>query len=116
MFFREEQDRARIPQIDLHARLDFQFVREFGIQAGARHRQGLKSWQRIEGAVDQHAAGSVGGFAARLSALDDQNAGSAFAQCNREREADDASADDDYVPSLHVGIVKDARGARGVLE
>jgi hypothetical protein len=51
----------------------------------------------------------VGGFAAGLAALDDQHSSAAFAECNGQREADDASADDDYVPSLHVGIVKERK-------
>jgi len=50
----------------------------------------------------------VRGFAAGLSALDDEDGGAAFAEGDGEREADDAAADDDYVPSLHVGILTGA--------
>jgi hypothetical protein len=57
----------------------------------------------------------VGGFAAGLSALDDQDRGTAFAKGDGEREADDAAADDDYVPGLHVGILTSAlRKSRGL--
>ena len=58
-------------------------------------------------AIDQHAAGGVGSFAARFAALDDQNRRAFFAERDRERKSDDAAADDDHVPSLHFRIVKD---------
>jgi hypothetical protein len=72
---------------------------------GAGAGQGLEGRLRFEGTVDQHTAGGVGGFTARLSAFDDQDGGAAFADCNGEREADDAAADNDYIPSLHLGIL-----------
>ena len=107
MLGRWKKNGPEVPQVDFHSRLDFQFVSEFGIQAGASGGQRLKDPGRLEGTVDEHSSCSVGGFAAGLSALDDQDGGAALPQRDREREADDPSADDDYVPSLHVGIVKE---------
>lgn len=102
-----EQNRTLVPQIDLHARLKFQLVGKFRIHAGAGRGQGLKGCRSLKGAVNQHAARGVGGFTAGFSALYYQDGSSTFAQGDREREADDASADDDYVPGLHPGIVKE---------
>jgi hypothetical protein len=68
--------------------------------------QGRGSFQD---AIYEHASGSVRGLAAWLSTFDDQNRRPAFSQGDRKREADDASADDDYVPSLHLGIVKEPK-------
>jgi hypothetical protein len=84
-------------------------MREFRIEAGACRGQRLQNRRGFEGAVHQHAAGGVGGLAAGFAALDNQNSGSAFSQGNSQREADDAATDDDYVPSLHIGIVKEPR-------
>ena len=47
------------------------------------------------------------GFPARLATLDDQNACAFFAELNRERESNDAPANDDYVPILHCRIVEE---------
>ena len=47
------------------------------------------------------------GFAARFSSFHNQNRGAALAQGDRKGEADDASANNDYVPSPHLGIVKE---------
>ena len=87
---------------------------EFGIHARASCRQRLQHIWCFEGAVDQHAAGGVGGFAAGFSTLDDEDRGAALAEGDGERQADDASADDDYVPSLHRGIVKERGRERSV--
>jgi hypothetical protein len=48
------------------------------------------------------------GFAAGLAAFDDQDACTFLAEFNREREADDAAADDDDVPVLHFRIVEES--------
>jgi hypothetical protein len=68
------------------------------------------SWS-LQRAIDQHAASSVGCFTSRLAAFDHQNAGPAPAQRDGKGEADDPSAYDDYVPTLHSGIVKDGTAA-----
>ncbi len=81
---------------------------EFGIHAGAGCCQRLDNRGSFERAVDQHATGRVGGFAAGFTALDNYDSSPTFAQGDGKREADDAPADDDYVPSLHLGIVKEA--------
>ena len=102
-----KHNRPVIAQIDVHCRFKLEFLREFGIHACARGRKRLQRSGGLEAAVDQHASGGIGGLAARLSALNYQNAGSAPAQREGEREADDASADNNHVPSLHFGIVKE---------
>jgi hypothetical protein len=84
-----------IAEIDVHSGFELEFLGEFRIHAGAGSRQRLEGAGSFEAAVDQHATGRVGGFAAGLSALDDQNGRAAFAQCEGERKADYASADDD---------------------
>ena len=66
---------------------------------------------RAEGvsrAVHQHAAGCVRGLAPGFAPLYKQNCRASLAQCYGKGEADNASADHDYVPSLHSRIVKDA--------
>jgi hypothetical protein len=47
-------------------------------------------------------------FAARLTSFHDQHPNSAFAEEYRERQSNDPGPDDDYVPSLHDGIVKES--------
>ena len=74
--------------------------------------RGLEGWAGFERAVDEHAAGGVGGLATGLSTLDHENRGAAFAQGDGEGEADDPSADDDYVPGLHSGIVAETAAGR----
>jgi hypothetical protein len=49
----------------------------------------------FEAAIDQHAAGGVGGFVAGFSAFDYEDGRAPFAQCEGERKTDYASADDD---------------------
>ena len=107
MFLSGKEDRALIAQVHFHAGLDFQLVGEFRIHSGAGTGDGLERGGGFKGASDQHSTGSVRGFATGFSALDDQNGGAAPAQGDREREADDAASDDEDIPSLHVGIVKD---------
>lgn len=51
-------------------------------------------------------------FAAGLSALDHKHGATTFSEGNGQREAYDASANDDYVPSLHLGIVKEQETQR----
>ncbi len=114
MFRGRKQNCAVVSQVHFHPRLDFEFVGEFGIHPRACCGERLQGRFGFEGAVDQHAAGGVRGFAAGLSALDQQHGSAALAQGDGEREADDASADDDYVPGSHSGIVKE--GAVGALE
>ncbi len=97
-----KEDCALIAQIDLHAGFDFQLARELGVQARAGCGQGLESGGGFERAVDQHAAGGVRGFAAGLAALDDEDARAFSFEFKRERESDDACADYDYIPGLHV--------------
>lgn len=109
MLGRGKHNRAVIAQVDVHSGFEFDLLRELGIQAGAGGGEGLESGRSFQAALDQHAAGGVGSLAARLSALDDENAGAASAQRQREREPDDAAANYDYVPNLHLGIVKERR-------
>jgi hypothetical protein len=109
MLRRRKQNRPGIAQIDVHSRFDLEFMRKLGIHARAGRRKRLEDGRGFEAAVNQHASGGVGGFAAGLSALDYQNGCATLAQCDGEREADDASADNNYVPSLHPGIVKERR-------
>ena len=114
VFRRWKHDRTLIPQVDFHSGFEFQFMRELGIHLRASSCQRLQSTGSFEGAVDQHAAGGVGGFAAGFSTLDDEDRGAALAEGDGERQADDASAYDDYVPSLHRGIVKERGRERSV--
>jgi hypothetical protein len=62
----------------------------------------LKRGRSFERTIDEHAASGVRGFAARFTAFDYQHGHTPLAEGEGEREADDASADDDDVPSLHV--------------
>jgi len=54
------------------------------------------------------------GLAPRFGPLYKQNCRASLAQCYAERQANDASADDDYVPGLHSGIVKDWSAGRPI--
>lgn len=47
-------------------------------------------------------------FAAGLAALDYKDARASAPELNRQRETDDAAADYDYIPILHLRIVKDS--------
>ena len=107
MFCGRNNDRTVVPQIDLCPGLEFDFVDEFRVHARTGHSERLQCRCCLQRAIDQHAAGSIGCFAGRLSAFDQQNVGPAPAQCDGKGETDDASAYDDYVPTLHSGIVKD---------
>ena len=111
VFWGRNNERTLVPQIDLCPGLNLDLMSKFRIHARTGHRERLQCGWRLERAIDQHAASSVGCFAARLSAFDHQNAGPAPAQRDGKGEADDPSADDDYVPTLHSGIVKDGRSA-----
>jgi len=113
MFFGREENCSLVPQVDFHARFDFQFVDELRIHLRAGGSERLKCRGSFEGTVDQHAARGVRGFAARFSALDHKDAGTALAQRDGEREADNASTDDDYVPSLHAAILKEFASGSG---
>ena len=86
---------------------------EFGIHAGAGGGERLESGRSFRAGIDQHPAGGVGGLAAGLSALDDQDGRASPAEGKGEGKADDAPADDDYVPSLHLGIVKEGEAREG---
>src|ERR1700687_4835631 len=101
MLFRKKQDGAVIAEIDVHSRVELQFLGKFGIHASAGGRERLEDGRSFEAAADQHAAGGVGCLAAGFSALDYQKRGAALAKRDSEREANDASANDDYVPGLH---------------
>ena len=107
MFGRKKQNRAMLAQIRFHSRFKFDLLRKFRIHAGAGGGKGLKRGGSFQAAFDEHTSGGVGGLAAGFSALDNQNAGAAPAQSQREREPDDAAPNNDYVPSLHLGIVKE---------
>lgn len=109
MLGRGKHNRPVIAQIDVHSGFEFDLLRKLGIHAGAGGGEGLESGSSFYAALHQHAAGGVGSLAARLSALDDENAGAAPAQGQGEREPYDAASDDDYVPNLHLGIVKERR-------
>src|SRR2546422_516688 len=102
-----EEKRAIAAQININARLVLQFVHELGIHAGASGSQRLQRGWSFWRTVGQHAGSGVRRFAARFSALYDQNFRAAFAQRNREREPNDPATDDDDVPSFHMAIVKD---------
>jgi Carboxypeptidase regulatory-like domain len=86
---------------------------EFGIHASAGGGERLESGRSFRAGIDQHPAGGVGGFAAWLSALDDQDGRASPAEGEGEGKADDAPANDDYVPSLHLGIVKEGEAREG---
>lgn len=73
-----------IAQIDLQARFELELVHKLGIQARAGGRKRLEDGGSFKAAVDQHAAGGVRGFTARLSALDYQDTCPAFSQCEGE--------------------------------
>src|SRR5436305_14493034 len=102
------KERTLVPQIDLCPALDLDFMGEFRVHARTGHGERLQCSWSLQRAIDQHATRGVRCFAARLSAFYHQNAGPAPAQCDGKGEADDPSAYDDDVPTLHSGIVKDA--------
>jgi hypothetical protein len=56
----------------------------------------------------------VRGLTPGFTSLYKQNGRASFAQRYGKREADDASADYDYVPSPHPGIVKESRAGRPI--
>jgi hypothetical protein len=49
----------------------------------------------------------VRSFSSGFAALYDQNLDPTLAQGNRQREADDPAADNNYVPCFHFAIVED---------
>ena len=116
MLWRRKHNRPVIAEIDVHSRFELQFLCKLGIHAGAGGRERLEGGGSFEAAVDQHAASGVRCFATGLSALDYQNRGATPAERDGEREANDASANDDYVPGLHLGIVKERRRSMGTHE
>ncbi len=59
-------------------------------------------------AIHQHAASGVRRFAAGLAPLDYQDTRAFLAELNRKREPDNAAADYDYVPILHLRIVEES--------
>jgi len=75
----------------------------------------LQSRGRFKREIDQHAACGMRCFAARLTALDYEDARASSSELNRQRESDDAATDDDYIPILHLRIVKDS-GAAVILQ
>ena len=107
VFWGRKKDCSLVPQIDLRPRLDLDFVGEFGVHARTGDSERLQCGWSFQRAIDQHAASGMRCFAARLAAFDHQNAAPALAQCDGKRKPDNPAADDDYVPSLHSGIVKD---------
>jgi hypothetical protein len=111
---RGNHDGAVVPQIHFRAGLDLNFMGKLRIHARARHRNGLQSGRCLKRAVHQHAAGRVRGLAPRFASLYKQNCRASLAQRYGKREANDASADDDYVPGLHSGIVKDWSAGRPI--
>jgi hypothetical protein len=56
----------------------------------------------------------VRGLAPGFASLYKQNCRASLAQRYGKREANDASTDNDYVPSLHSGIVKDCIAVRPI--
>jgi hypothetical protein len=116
MLRRREHNRPVIAEIDVHSRFELQFSGKFGIHASAGSCERLEDRRSFDAAVDQHAAGGVRCLAAGFSALDYQNSRAALAERDSEREANDASADYDYVPSLHLGIVKEGRRSTDIHE
>ncbi len=114
MFGGRKQKRAIVAQINIDARLVLQFVDELGIHAGASGSQRLQRGWSFWRAVGQHASSGVRRFAPWFSSLYDQNFGTAFAQCDREREPYDPATDDDDVPSFHMGIVKERTSSRRI--
>jgi hypothetical protein len=49
----------------------------------------------------------MGGFAPGFATLDNQDLGTPFPERNRQRQSDDAAADNNDVPRSHICIVKD---------
>ena len=109
VFWGRNNERTLVPQIDLCPGLNLDFMGKLRIHARTGHRERLQCGWSLERAIDQHAASSIGCFAARLSAFYHQHVGPAPAQRDGKGKADDPSAYDDYVPTLHSGIVKDGR-------
>src|ERR1700730_6834034 len=102
-----EEDRPLITQVDLHSRLDLQLMHNLRVHARTCCCQRLQNQRRLDCAVNQHPARSIRGFSSRLSALDHQNTRALLTEINRERESNDAAADDDPVPILHLRIVEE---------
>jgi hypothetical protein len=68
----------------------------------------LKCRRSLKREVGEHAGGRVRCLPPRLPAFHYQNGDAAFAQRDRERESNDPAANDDDVPGLHLGIVKES--------
>src|SRR5579862_2267548 len=105
-----EQKRALGAEIDVFASLVLEFVNELRIHLGAGGGEGL---QDTESVVAEHSSGCVGGLAAGLATFDHEHGCALLAKVACESEPDDAAADDEDVPGLHSGIVKDRGGVDG---
>jgi hypothetical protein len=111
---RLKYDRALIPQVDENSRFRLQLMRKLRIHARAGDCQVLHGARGFGTTIHQHSARGVRGFAARLPFINHKNAGALLAEFERQREADDACANYDYVPILHTRIVRESREATRV--
>ena len=69
-----------------------------------------RTGRSFNAAIHQHPAGGVRSFSTGFSSFDYKNRRSLLAELQRKREADDAAANNNYVPILHFCIVKDSIG------
>ena len=82
---RGKKNCALIAQVNFHARSQFQLVRELRIHSRACRRQFLQRCGSLDQAIDQHASGGMGGFAAGLTAFHDEYTDAFFSQGEGDR-------------------------------
>src|SRR4029077_4558346 len=82
-------------------------MHEFGMHARAGGGQRLQYGWSLNATLNQHPGGGVRSFLSGFAALHHQDLCPTLAQRDRKRQPDDATANDDDVPTLHLGIVKE---------
>jgi hypothetical protein len=107
--FGRKQNCALVAQINVDAGFILQLMREFEIHARAGGGERLQYGWSLDAALNQHPGGGMRGFLSGFAALYHQNLRPTLTQRDRKRQPDDASANDDDVPTLHLGIVKELR-------
>ena len=101
----DKDQRTLSPQINLQARLVFEFVHELGIHARARVGERRKGRWHFEREVGEHSSGGPGGLAPRLTLIYYQHAQATLVQIDGQGKADDSRPYDNCVPAFHYPIL-----------